>query len=45
MDFSLTPKLEDLRRRLVAFMDQHVYAAEKIAAEQVHASGDEHPSR
>ena len=42
MDFSLTPKLEDLRRRLVAFMDQHVYAAEKIAAEQVHASGDEH---
>ncbi len=42
MDFSLSPKVEDLRARLVAFMDEHVYPAEKIAAEQVHASGDEH---
>jgi acyl-CoA dehydrogenase len=42
MDFSLTPKLQDLRDRLIGFMDEHVYAAEKIAAEQVHASGDPH---
>jgi acyl-CoA dehydrogenase len=42
MDFSLNPKVEDLRKRLVAFMDEHVYAAEKVAAEQVHASGDPH---
>jgi acyl-CoA dehydrogenase len=42
MDFSLTPKVDDLRKRLIAFMDEHVYAAERIAAEQVHASGDPH---
>jgi acyl-CoA dehydrogenase len=42
MDFSLTPKLEDLRNRLIAFMDEYVYPNEKVAAEQVHASGDEH---
>jgi acyl-CoA dehydrogenase len=42
MDFALTPKVEDLRRRLVAFMDQYVYPAETLAAEQVHACGDEH---
>ena len=42
MDFALTPKVEDLRNRLIAFMDEYVYPAEKVAAEQVHASGDEH---
>ena len=42
MDFSLTPKVEDLRNRLIAFMDEYVYANEKVAAEQVHASGDQH---
>jgi len=42
MDFSLTPKLEDLQRRLIAFMDEHVYPAEPIAGEQVRASGDPH---
>ena len=42
MDFSLTPKVEDLRNRLIAFMDEYVYPAEKVAGEQVHASGDEH---
>jgi acyl-CoA dehydrogenase len=42
MDFSLGPKVEDLRHRLIAFMDEHVYAAEKVASQQVHASGDEH---
>ncbi len=42
MDFALTPRVDDLRHRLIAFMDEHVYPAEKIAKEQVHASGDEH---
>jgi acyl-CoA dehydrogenase len=42
MDFALTPRVEDLRTRLLAFMDQYVYPAEKVAAEQVRASGDEH---
>ncbi len=42
MDFSLTPKVEELRNRVIAFMDEHVYPNEKVAAEQVHASGDEH---
>ncbi len=42
MDFTPTPKVEDFRNRLIAFMDEYVYPAEKVAAEQVHASGDEH---
>jgi acyl-CoA dehydrogenase len=42
MDFALTPKVEDLQKRLTAFMNEHVYPAEKVAQEQVHASGDEH---
>jgi len=42
MDFALTPKVEDLRRRVMAFMDEYIYPAERVAAEQVHASGDEH---
>jgi acyl-CoA dehydrogenase len=42
MEFSLTPKVEELRNRLVAFMEEHVYPNEKVAADQVHASGDEH---
>jgi acyl-CoA dehydrogenase len=42
MDFSLTPKVEELRNRVIAFMDEHVFPNEKVAAEQVHASGDEH---
>ncbi len=42
MDFSYGPKLEDLRGRLLAFMDEHVYAAERLAVEQVRASGVAH---
>jgi len=42
MDFSPSPKVEDLRNRLIAFMDEHIYPNETVAAEQVHASGDEH---
>ncbi len=42
MDFALTPKVEDLRGRLIRFMDEDVYPAEKVAEAQVRASGDEH---
>jgi acyl-CoA dehydrogenase len=42
MDFALTPRVEELRDRLLVFMDRHVYPAEPVAAEQVRASGDEH---
>ncbi len=41
MDFSLSPKVEDLRKRLGAFMDAHVYPAEATAAEQARARGGE----
>ena len=30
MDFTLPPKVEDLRRRVSAFMDQHVYPADSL---------------
>src|SRR2546429_5791153 len=44
MDFSLSPKTEDLRRRVDAFMNEHVYKAEKIADQQLPAdSHDEAP--
>jgi acyl-CoA dehydrogenase len=42
MDFTLPPKVEELRRRVSAFMDQNVYPAEKIAEQQVHDSDDPH---
>ncbi len=42
MDFTLSPKVEELRRRVAAFMDEYVYRAEKVAEEQIRASGDEH---
>ncbi len=42
MDFTLSPKVEELRRRVIAFMDQNVYAAEKIHREQVAAPNDPH---
>lgn len=42
MDFTLSPRVEELRRRVAAFMDEHVYAAEKSAEAQIRASGDEH---
>ena len=29
MDFEYSPKVRDLRERLMAFMDQHVYPIEK----------------
>ncbi len=42
MDFTLPPKVEDLRRRVSDFMNEHVYPAEKVAEEQIHAGGDPH---
>jgi len=42
MDFTLPPKVEELRRQVSEFMDQYVYPAEKIAEEQTHAGGDPH---
>ena len=42
MDFAYSPKVEELRRNLLDFMDGHVYAAESVYAEQVRASGDPH---
>jgi acyl-CoA dehydrogenase len=40
MDFALSPKVEELKARVVAFMNEHVYAAEPTAAEQAHASDE-----
>ena len=42
MDFALSPRSAELRDRLVAFMDEAVYPAEPVAAEQMRASGDPH---
>jgi len=35
MDFEYTPRVEELRTRLQAFMDEHVYPNEKLFHEQV----------
>jgi acyl-CoA dehydrogenase len=40
MDFEFSPKVEQLRKELTAFMDEHVYPAEAIYAEQVERAGD-----
>ena len=46
MDFAYTQKVEDLRGRLLEFMESHVYPAEGVYTEQMAASGDphQHPS-
>ncbi|WP_295379286.1 acyl-CoA dehydrogenase family protein [uncultured Pseudacidovorax sp.] len=38
MDFEHSPKVQDLRRRLLAFMDEHIYPNEKRHAQEAHAS-------
>jgi acyl-CoA dehydrogenase len=43
MDFSLSPKAEELRKRVAAFMDQHVMPAEKQVEEAMGESGHEEP--
>jgi len=42
MDFELSDRCKELRERLLAFMDEHVYPAEAIYHDQLHASGDPH---
>src|SRR5260370_306352 len=43
MDFSLTPKTEELRKRVSAFMDQHVLPIEKDVQRAMGESGNEEP--
>ena len=35
MDFEFSPKVQDIRNRLLAFMDEHVYPNEALYAEQI----------
>jgi acyl-CoA dehydrogenase len=42
MEFELTDRCKELRERLLAFMDEHVYPAEEVYHEQLVASGDPH---
>ncbi len=35
MDFDYSPKVQDLRKRVAAFMDEHVYAADHLWHEHV----------
>jgi acyl-CoA dehydrogenase len=42
MDFELSDRCKELRERLLAFMDEHVYPAEGVYHEQLLASGDPH---
>ncbi|MGH7812772.1 MAG: acyl-CoA dehydrogenase family protein [Candidatus Binataceae bacterium] len=43
MDFSLTPKAEELRKRVAAFMDAHVFPAEPEVHRAMGESGHEEP--
>src|SRR5262245_8862980 len=40
MDFAFDARTEELRQRLLAFMDEHVYPAEAVFAEQVEGRDD-----
>lgn len=40
MDFAYGPKVEELRSRLLAFMDERVYPAEPVYEEQMRAAAD-----
>ncbi|HUO46600.1 MAG TPA: acyl-CoA dehydrogenase family protein [Acidimicrobiia bacterium] len=42
MDFAFSPKVEDLRTRLKAFMDEAVLPAEAVYEEEMRAAGDPH---
>jgi acyl-CoA dehydrogenase len=42
MEFAFSPRVEELRKELLDFMDSHVYPAESVYAEQVRESGDPH---
>jgi acyl-CoA dehydrogenase len=40
VDFSLTPRAQDLKERLLAFMDERIYPAEQVYEEQMKEAGD-----
>jgi acyl-CoA dehydrogenase len=40
VDFSLTPRAQDLKERLLAFMDERIYPAEAVYEEQMREAGD-----
>jgi acyl-CoA dehydrogenase len=42
MDFEFSNRCNELRERLLAFMDEHIYPAEPVYDEQLVASGDPH---
>ena len=42
MDFAYTPKVEELRDRLLAFMDSHIYPSEATYRSQMEDAGDPH---
>jgi acyl-CoA dehydrogenase len=42
MDFALSPLAEDLRARLLDFMDSHVYPAEAVYEDQLRSGSDPH---
>src|SRR3981081_3483356 len=42
MEFELTDRCNELRERLLAFMDDHVYPAERVYHEQLAESGQPH---
>lgn len=37
MDFEFSPKVQDLRKRLLGFMDEHIYPNESVLAQQIEA--------
>jgi acyl-CoA dehydrogenase len=44
VEFDETPRVEELKSKLLDFMDSHVYPAEPVYRDQVHAGGDPHKS-
>ena len=38
MDFEYTPKVKDMQRRLLSFMDQHIYPNEERFHEEIIAN-------
>ena len=44
MEFQETPKVQELKSKLLDFMDSHVYPAEGVYREQVEKGSDRHVS-
>ena len=42
MNFDLTDRAEDFQERVTAFMNEHVYPAEKVYERQMRDSGEPH---